>query len=238
MPKLIALTLFFLLSLLGFLAWLMPAAFVVERLPELRPAGHPLTLTSTTGRWWQGQSDWRWQDQGGELDWNLDWHGLVPGVTFKLASQEARAAGWLGADWGDWQLEQVRLSLPVPLVAEHLPQGSATGQVDATVIQARLSDNRINDLQGTLEYGGGTVSWGDESATIPKLDGRLVMEKDTPVLTVTDPEKSQLLHASLEEGRFQLQVMRAWPQLLGVSQGGNPSDVVFRMSQPVPLNAG
>ena len=44
-----------------------------------------------------------------------------------------------------------------------------------------------------------------------------------------------LMSARLSEGRFQLEVLRAWPMLLGVSQGGQPDDVVFQMSQPFSL---
>ncbi len=88
--------------------------------------------------------------------------GWCQGLALKTRSNDdaARLSGWLGADWGDWQLQQTRLSLPVALVADHIPQGSADGRVDATLMQITLGDGKIKQLQGTLQYGGGTVSWG------------------------------------------------------------------------------
>ena len=52
---------------------------------------------------------------------------------------------------------------------------------------------------------------------------------------MTGPEQQQLVLASLENKTLSVQVHRAWPQLLGVSQGGDPSDVVFRMRRPLTL---
>ena len=52
---------------------------------------------------------------------------------------------------------------------------------------------------------------------------------------ITGPEQQQLVLASLEDKTLSVQVRRAWPQLLGVSQGGDPSDVVFRMRRPLAL---
>ncbi|MED5387712.1 MAG: type II secretion system protein N [Pseudomonadota bacterium] len=242
MPRSLTLALVFLVSLLVFLIIGMPAAAVVEQVPALRPGGAALTLSDPRGRWWQGQARWRWKQLQGSLDWELDWHGLVPGANLSLRSdrgESARLSGWLGADWGDWQLEQARLSLPVAMVAEHVPQGSADGRLDGVLMALTIADDRIAHLQGTLDYSGGQVTWGNNgSATVPALRGRLSMEEDAPTLRVVDPEGERLMHARIAEGRFHLEVMRAWPLLLGVSQGGSPEDVVFQMSQPFSLKQG
>ena len=241
MPRKITLALLFSASLLMFLLLLMPAAVLVERVPPLRPGGAPLVLTNPQGLWWDGQADWQWQRRQGSVKWALDWHGLVPGLALKMHSNDdaARLSGWLGADWGDWQLQQTRLSLPVALVADHIPQGSADGRVDATLMQITFGDGKIKALQGTLQYGGGTVTWGrNGSATVPVLQGRLSMDNEQPALQVVGPESESLVDARLADGRFELEVRRAWPMLLGVSQGGNPEDVVFQMSQPFALPGG
>lgn len=239
MPRTLTLALVFIASLLVFLIVSMPAAVVVERVPAVHLAGAPLALSEPRGRWWQGQARWRWKQLQGSLAWTLDWHGLVPGAQVSLRSdqgQQATLSGWVGADWGDWQVEQARLSLPVALVAEHVPQGGADGRVDAVLMALQIADNTIQQLQGTLDYSGGTVTWGNNgAATVPELQGRLSMAGEVPTLQVVDPDGERLMHARISEGRFHLEVMRAWPLLLGVSQGGSPDDVVFQMSQPFSL---
>ena len=240
MPRKWILALLFVVSLVLFLAVLMPAAVLVERVPALRPGGAPLLLESPRGPWWAGQVNWRWQKLQGVLEWQLDWHGLTPGLMLSARTSQgddARIRGWIGgAGQQDWSVEQLRLTLPVALVAERVPQGDADGRVDATIMALSVSGGQIEEAQATLQYSGGTVTWGrNGSATVPVLEGRVSMEGDVPSLQVTDPEGTALLNASLAEGRFQLAVLRAWPQLLGVSQGGNADDVVFQMSQPFSL---
>lgn len=242
MPRTLTLALVFIASLLLFLIVGMPAAVVVARVPAVHLAGAPLTLSEPRGRWWQGQARWHWKQLQGALAWTLDWHGLVPGAQLSLRSdpgQQAALSGWLGADWGDWLVKQARLSLPVALVAEPIPQGGADGRVDAVLMTLQIADNTIRQLQGTLDYSGGTVTWGNNgAATVPELQGRLSMEGEVPTLQVVDPDGERLMHARISEGRFHLKVMRAWPLLLGVSQGGSPEDVVFQMSQPFSLKRG
>ncbi len=240
MPRKLTIALVFVACLLVFLVVLMPAAVLVERVPQLRPGGAPLTLETSRGRWWSGQVDWRWQQQQGTLGWTLDFHGLTPGVELSLrttAGQDVRLAGWVGgSDAQNWQLDQVRLSLPVELIADRIPQGGADGRADATVMGLAIQEGQVTDARATVQYGGGTVTWGrSASAVVPVLQGRLSMEGETPVLEVNDPEGQRLMSARLSEGRFQLEVLRAWPMLLGVSQGGQPDDVVFQMSQPFSL---
>lgn len=237
MPRKWILALLFVASLMVFLVILMPAAVLVERVPALRPGGAPLVLQSPRGPWWHGQVNWRWQQLQGVLDWQLDWHGLTPGLNLAArttSGEEARIHGWVGGSGQqNWALEQLRLVIPVALVSERIPQGNADGRVDATIMAFEVSSGELVDAQATLQYSGGTVTWGrDGEATVPVLQGKVSMEGAVPTLVVSDPEGQRLMNASLAEGRFQLAVLRAWPQLLGVSKGGNASDVVFQMSQP------
>ncbi|EKF74446.1 hypothetical protein A11A3_08495 [Alcanivorax hongdengensis A-11-3] len=239
MPRKLTLALVFIFSLLVFVVLLMPAAVLVDRLPVLRPAGAPLQLSAARGPWWHAQVNWRWRQLQGQGRWSLDWQGLVPGLRLGAEGAGARLSGWLGADWGDWQVRDLRLSVPVAPIAAQVPQGNADGRVDATLMQAAFAEGRITSLQGTLQYSGGQVTWGrNGSATVPVLNGRLAMDNGQPGLTVTDPQGTLLLDATLADQRFKLRVMRAWPQLLGVSQGGSPDDVVFQMSRPLVLGRG
>lgn len=232
----IALGAIFLTSLCVFLIVLMPAAVVVERLPALRPAGAPLVLSDARGRWWQGSVAVRWQQLQGRLNWQLDWHGLTPGVRVDLDAGKLEAHGWLGGSAGNWRLEQWHATVPVPLVARHVPQGNATGLVDVTLMALELDDGVVVDARGLLHYDGGRVTWGrDGAASVPPLEGRLTMKEGGPVLSVTGPRQQELVQVDIRDGRLNVRVHRAWPQLLGVSQGGNPADVVFRMSQPAPF---
>ncbi|HCE41546.1 MAG TPA: type II secretion system protein N [Alcanivorax sp.] len=226
----------FVVSLLVCLVVLMPAAVVVERVPAPRPGGAPLTLSDARGPWWDARVDARWRDRRGELRWRLDWHGLTPGVQLSMVSGDLDASGWLGADWGGWRLEQWRATVPVAPFSANVPQGDADGTVDLTLMALELADQTVVDAKGTLTYSGGTVTWGrDGAAQVPPLDGRLAMVNGAPELEVTGPRRQQLVHARLENEKLNVQVRRAWPQLLGVSQGGDPSDVVFRMSRPLTV---
>ncbi|MCK0155260.1 type II secretion system protein N [Alcanivorax sp. S6407] len=243
MPRKWILALLFVVSLIVFLVVLMPAAVLVERVPALRPGGAPLVLQSARGPWWQGQVDWRWQQLQGVLDWQLDWHGLTPGLNISArtrSGEDARISGWLGGTGQqDWSVEQLRVALPVALVAARIPQGNADGRVDATIMSLAVSSGQIEDARATLQYSGGTVTWGrNGSSSVPVLQGKVSMEGAVPSLLVTDPQGQPLMNASLAEGRFQVAVLRAWPQLLGVSQGGSADDVVFQMSQPFALGGG
>lgn len=226
----------FIVSLLVCLVALMPAAVVVERVPTLRPGGAPLVLSEARGRWWQGRVDARWREYGGELAWTLDWHGLTPGVRLAMVSNDLSATGWVGIQWNGWRLEQWRASLPVAPFSAEVPQGNADGSVDLVLMNLELADRTVVDAKGTLTYSGGTITWGsDGSARVPPLDGRLAMVDGAPELTVTGPRQQQLVHARLDNEKLNVRVLRAWPQLLGVSQGGDPSDVVFSMNRPLTL---
>ena len=88
----------FVASLVVFLVALMPAALVIDKVPALRPGGAPLVLSDARGPWWDADVRARWRDQQGRLSWELNWHGLTPGVDLSLSAGELQARGWLGAD--------------------------------------------------------------------------------------------------------------------------------------------
>jgi general secretion pathway protein N len=236
MRRWIALGAVFFLSLCVFLVALMPAAVLVERLPALRPGGTPLKLGPAHGLWWDGSVPAEWGEQRGRLSWTLDWHGATPGLQLSLHSQDLKAGGWLGAAWGNWRLEQWRATVPAAMISQRIPQGDADGTAHLSLMVLELADDSVVDAKGTLDYSGGIVTWGrDGSARVPPLDGRLFMAEGGPQVTVTGPDQQQLVVARIQEQTLNVQVHRAWPQLLGVSQGGNPSDVVFQMSRPLVL---
>lgn len=241
MRRWIVLGAIFLISLGVFLVALMPAAVVVERMPMLRPGGERLLLSDARGRWWHGSVMVRWREQQGRLSWALDWHGLTPGVWLDLDAGDLNAQGWLGGLSSDgWRLEQWHGTMPVALVSRYVPQGDATGLVEVSLMALELDGGVLVDAKGVLHYGGGVVSWGRQgegAAQVPPLDGVLSLQAAGPVLVITGPQKQQLVRADISKGKLHVKVRRAWPQLLGVSQGGNPNDVVFSLSRPVSLGA-
>ena len=232
-----AFILLFIVSLLVSGVVLMPAALVVQAVPELRVAGQPLRLAEPRGVWWQGQVQWRWQQLTGQLAWQWRWQGVTPGVqlTVQEKAKTLQASGWVGG-YGALQAENVRAVLPVALIADQVPQGSADGRVELVLLSATIADGELADIQGMLDYSGGTVTWGrNGAATVPPLNGRIFTEDQVVSAQVTDPEGRLLATAQVQEQKLAVDVKRAWPMLLGVSQGGNPDDTVFQMSRPFRL---
>ncbi|MEC8879173.1 MAG: type II secretion system protein N, partial [Pseudomonadota bacterium] len=200
----------FVASLVVFLVALMPAALVIDKVPALRPGGAPLVLSDARGPWWDADVRARWRDQQGRLSWELNWHGLTPGVDLSLSAGELQARGWLGAAWGDWRLEQWRATVPVAPFSAEIPQGNADGTVNLTLMTLELAEQAVVDAKGTLTYSGGTVTWGrDGAAEVPPLDGRLAMVDGAPELEVTGPQQQQLVHARLDNQKLNVQVRRA-----------------------------
>lgn len=235
MPRPLLLISVFLVSFLIWSLWLLPAAPVVSKLDGLPVAGAPLQLSQVQGRLWEGSAHWRWQRQDGRLRWDIDWRGLTPGVRLALESGSVAFDGWLSAGPGRFSARELTLNMPVAEIARHIEQGSAEGTVSADVRELDWRDESFEALEGRLKWSGGRVTWqGGGSADIPPLDGRLFMEGGTARAEVTDPEKQRLAEASVTDGEITFRVFRAWPMLLGVSGGGQASDVVLEVSQPFP----
>lgn len=234
MPRPLILVTVFVVSFLGFGLWSVPAEVLVSRVSGFPLGDARLELDQPRGRLWDGAARWRWRRLTGRVDWDLDWRGLTPGLQLALSGGGIELAGWLGGGSGrvralDWQLD-----LPVSLIARHVDRGDAGGRLSGELRELHWRDRQMQALDGELRWSGGTVRWQpDGNADLPPLDGRLFMAEGTPRAEVTDPDGQQLADARIANGEAHLRVYRAWPMLLGVSGGGQASDVVLEVSQPV-----
>lgn len=225
----------FILSLLCWVVWYLPARVLVQRLPAIHAGGAPLTLDQANGRAWAGQSRWHWRGHAGSVSWTLRWHGLTPGVDVVINGAGLDVAGWLSAGSDNLQVAQLRLLLPLALVLEGqsgvAADGEVTGRIDTLVWQ----NNRIDALKGQLHYGGGNGRWQQQSASLPAMDARLFMDGKLARATVTDAQQQQLASASVDDKQMlQLKVYRAFAVALGMSEGkGSSSDVILKLGQPL-----
>ncbi len=239
MPRPLVLITVFVVSFLGFGLWQVPAGVATARVAGVELAGAPVQLFQPQGRLWQGTARWRWRQRSGRLDWTLEWQGLTPGLRLSLGGSKLNLEGWLGGGpsrlWArGWDFE-----LPVALIARGVDRGSAEGQLTGQVRELDWQDQQIRALDGELRWSGGRVSWRpDASADVPPLDGRLYMAEEAARVEVTDPDERRLAEARVRGGELNLRVYRAWPMLLGVSSGGQSSDVVFEVSRPFPAQGG
>lgn len=235
----IGLGLIFVTAFVIFMVVLLPANMVTAHWPT--PADNEVGMPAPQlqGLWWKGQGKFSFQDRPLSLAWELDWHGLVPGLTLNIQSGEIRANGWVGADWGNWRLEQWRGTLPTEMLNGLFPQGHASGELDIRLQRLRLENTEITAAKGNLHYGGGKVSLGQGmEVDVPALDGTLSMEQGAPLLAVTGPNQQHLAAARLQDETLTLEVFRAFPLLLKMSEGGDATDVVFSTRQNLPVSAG
>jgi general secretion pathway protein N len=239
MPRPLVLVTVFVVSFLGFALWQVPASVATARVAELELAGAPVELRQPQGRIWAGAARGRGRPRAGRLEWALDWQGFTPGLALALTGSQLNLEGWLGAGparvWArSWDIE-----VPVALIARGVERGSAEGYLTGQLRELDWRDQQIRALQGELRWSGGRVSWRpDGGAEIPPLDGRLYMADETARAEVTDPDGQRLADLRVRDGELNLLVYRAWPMLLGVSSGGQGSDVVFEVSRPLPVPGG
>lgn len=218
-----------------------PATLLVDRLGALPLGPGKLQLSNPAGRIWSGQADWRWQRLAGELSWSLDWRGLTPGLSLDLREDgdRLRIAGWFSPGYGNPQVRDLAMEVPVELIAEEIPHGSGDGTVSGRISEVVWAGDGFSALSGELRYSGGQVRWGsDGSAQVPPLDGRLYMEDSEAMAVVTGPEGQRMAEARLAGDQLHFRVYRAWPALLGESRGGSPDDVVFEVTRPLPGGGG
>lgn len=233
MPRPLILIGLFLLCLLFFVVRALPAAPFLQRADGLMIAGTPLQVHQVQGRIWAGDARWRWGDWRGEVNWATDWRGLLPGVTLDVAGHGIHARGWLAATPGSVRVQDLDLRVPLAEISRDMPAGQADGTVTGQIPALQWHRDGHVEVEGTLRYGGGQVTWPEGGASVPPLDGKLYTEHNVAWLVMTDPQQTRLLDARVENGEAALRVYRAWPRLLGVSQGGADDDVVFQVTQPV-----
>lgn len=222
-----------LVSVLVWAVWLMPAQPVLSRVHGLMLGPAPLELSRIEGRIWQGSARWRWQRHAGTLRWQTRWHGLVPGVQLQLQG-DLLLSGWLGGRPGKVMVREMDAAVPVAPFVAAMPNVSAEGTVSLRGLSLNWNGRQLQEANGLLGYSGGEISWAQgQGALLPALVGTVRQEGAAAIAEARDPDGTLLAEARVENEIAVLRVYRAWPALLGVSQGGSPSDVVFETSQPL-----
>ena len=233
MPRPLVLITVFVVSFLGFAIAGMPAQVATSRVSGMQMAGAPLQLLRAHGSVWDGVARWRWRERSGRLDWALDWRGLTPGLRLSLTGRNLSLAGWLGGGTSRLWARNWDLELPVALIARQVDRGGAEGRLTGQLRELDWRDGGVRALEGELRWSGGRVRWQpDGNAELPPLDGRLFMADGGARAEVTDPDGERLADARVRGGTITMRVFRAWPMLLGVSSGGQASDVVLEISRP------
>ncbi len=233
----IYLGLVFMTSFLFFFIVLTPAGIVTAYLPSADKDSSP--RPELYGLWWHGKGVFDIENQKLSIRWELDWQGLVPGLSLVIGSGDVEASGWVGADWGEWRLADWEARLPAEVINSFLPQGKASGMMAITLDELHLANNTITAASGLIRFDGGQVSLGEGmELTVPPIHGTLAMDKDSPVLAVSGPEEQPLATARLSGKTLSLQVFRAFPLLLEMSEGGDASEVVFSTQHDIDLSGG
>lgn len=225
----------FLVSLLFWVVWYLPARVLIARLPALQPGGASLQLTAAEGTLWHGQSHWQWRDQQGRLGWDVRFHGLTPGLDLRIDGDGLKLAGWLAPGRHSFELSGWRIELPLSLALAAAPgvaaDGSISGQLETLVYQT----GRIQDLKGRLSWPGGAGRWQRQSATLPAMQAALGMEGGTAVALLSNQQQQLLARVSLDEQLLgKVEIYRRLAQDMHLSEGkGSSADVIFRASQPL-----
>jgi general secretion pathway protein N len=220
-------------SVLVWLVWLMPAQPLVSRLHGVMLGNAPLELSRIEGRIWQGSARWRWQRHAGSLRWQTRWQGLTPGIQLQLQG-DLLLSGWFGGRPGRLVIRELDVAVPVAPFVAPMPNVTAEGAVSLRGLSLDWNGRQLTGANGLLGYSGGEVSWAPgQSAVLPPLTGALRQDGGAAIAEARSPEGALLAEARVENEMALLRVYRAWPALLGVSQGGSPADVVFETSQPL-----
>ena len=209
----------------------IPASLLTSRIPSVPLAGAPLFLGAASGTVWDGAVPWRWRQLNGELDWSLDFRGLTPGVAWSL-NGAMNARGWVGGGPDSPQLGISEGRIPASLI-QYVSPFQAEGALAIEGLRLAVADRRLVDAAGELRYSGGVAGWKSGETQVPALVARIEEQPQGAIARVTDPSDTLLMEAGTEGERAFVRVYRAWPALLGVSKGGQPTDVVFESSQPI-----
>lgn len=225
----------FILSLLCWVIYYLPARVLVARLPALHAGGAPLQLDQANGSVWQAEAAWHWRGHDGQVSWKLRWHGLTPGVDVKVNGSGLDVAGWIAGNSHRLQLDGLRLTLPLALVLDGQRDVAADGVVSGRIASLLWQEGRIDALKGQLHYTGGNGRWRRQSAVLPVMDAQLSMTGKLAQVKVTDANRVQLASVSVDaKQQLQLQVYRAFADAVGMSEGkGNSQDVILKLTQPL-----
>lgn len=232
MPRWTLLAPVFVVSLLIWLLWAFPAAPLVQRADGLMLAGAPLNVSDVRGRIWNGQARWGWQQRRGELAWRVARQGWRPALAIALQSGEIRLSGQFSGGREHVDVRELDIRVPLITVTEGFEQGSASGWLEGRV--DRLAWRRAGSVQaqGQFSYSGGEITWPpDGRAGVPALQARLFDEDNQARLLVDTADGQSLMEGRLTGEEAEIRVFRAWPRLLGVSQGGQDEDVVFQVTE-------
>jgi general secretion pathway protein N len=220
--------------LFAVLVWavvMLPARPVLAPLNGIQLGPAALQLSRIEGRLWQGNARWQWQALSGSLRWETSWRGLSFGADLTV-SGDIVATGWVGAAPAGVSLAGVDIVVPVAPLVQGMPNVSAEGLATVRGLGLQWSDGAPHGAEAMLSYSGGRISWAPgQGAEIPVLTGNLRQDGGAAVLEVRSPDSALLADGQLTNESARLRVYRAWPALLGVSQGGSPTDVVFETSQ-------
>ena len=233
MPSLLRLALVFLASLLIFSIYLFPASLVVSRLDGVPIAGAPLQLKAVSGRLWEGQVQWQWRKLSGSALWQLDWHGLTPGVNLDVRGGIGLSA-WVGGTGSSLTVEGGELTLSGASMSQVEPRLRLAGEVAARELAVEFRDKAITDASGQLSYTGGQASGSSQaSVDVPALRGLISRTEQGASLEVSTLSDQRLAHGEIKGNVGEFTVLRAWAAELGLSRGGNLDDAIFQTSLPL-----
>lgn len=235
MPKIGLMIVVFLLGLLLFAAITAPATAVLGNEQRFTIGDEQVMITDVSGRLLDGYAAWRWRNERGTIAWRWQWDALRPGVKLRIHSPLLTAQGWLGATpLQRLYLQQFALQADVGLASKalRLTDGSATGQVEGVIEELMLAPDGPWRAKGLLSYSGGNIHWPDGEASVGPLQ-LPIDTKDGRVIAIALQGHEST--APLMEGEFSSQgfvwtVYRGWIKMLGMSQGGDESAEVFKVT--------
>lgn len=226
---------FFFSALLVFIVVLMPASAIRSLVVPVHAPEPALDRMRVSGLWWKGYAETVWQGQQLSFGWEMDWRDVRPGLLLSSAAGMVEVTGWIGVKGSGLSMEEIRAVLPVSAVSKFLPFGQADGVISVSDFAVTLAGQSILNISGSVNYSGGSADFGlGDAVVVPPIKGLFTMANGAPQLDVQSAEEVRIARVFIEEEMVVLQVLRAFPQLLGVSDvEGDASDEVYRASQPL-----
>lgn len=224
----------FFLALLFYVLATMPARVVLEE-KAYSFGGEQVYVEAVSGRVLNGAAKWRWRGLDGSLFWRIQFKSFWPAVKFEVRSTDLKLHGLASVGMSqNLYIKQVKLSANVGAFSQRLalPAGGADGSLLGEIESLVANAQGELQVQGVVHYSGGDIHWPNGSAAVGPL--QLALNSDEAAvtkITLHAPGSSLEYMSGLIAGRtFEWQVYRRWIQALGMSQGGNADDVVFKVS--------